>query len=61
MSIDMIGTAPISVQADREVQDSIWKWLTLPDNQRRTSEQTEVLDKIFFSDFREGKIGAKLA
>ncbi len=44
---DMSGAAPICVQADREVQDSICKHLTLPDNPRQTSGPIEVLDKIF--------------
>ncbi len=39
---DMIGVAPICVQADREVQDSIGEHLTLPDNLRRTSKPIEV-------------------
>ncbi len=44
---DMIGVAPICVRADREVQDSICKRLTLPDNLRWTSNPIEVLDKVF--------------
>ncbi len=29
---DMIGAAPICVQVDQEVQDSICEWHNLPDN-----------------------------
>ncbi len=58
---DMIGVAPICVWADREVQSSICKRLTLPDNPRRTSGPIKVLDKIFPPILGRGKSGLNRA
>jgi len=57
---DMIGASPICV-VDREVQDSICESLTLPDNQRRTSEPIEVINKIFSPILMRGKSGINRA
>ncbi len=58
---DMIGEAPVCVRAGWEVHNSISKCLVLADNPHRTSEPTEVIYKIFFSDSWEEKIGDKSA
>ncbi len=52
---DMIGVALICVRADQEVQGSMWKCLTLPDNPRQTSGPIEILDKIFPAIFGREK------
>lgn len=52
----MTGEAQICVWADRELQDSTYKHLTFPDNLHRTSDQTKVLYKIFFSDSQDLRV-----